>query len=238
VPFTFLRCGACGLRMHGRERHGVSYYVCETARRQATLVAAEHPKVIYVREDRAVARVIEFLQTHLFGPGRREGLARALEETDPERHEHHDEAERLKSELAELAARIRRQVSHLDALEADTDAGAVIRSRLRELAALKARRERELQAAERALATKPDREQAQELVDLLPQLDVDDTLLAEESFREMLAALDFRATFEPARNELRVRATLAPELLPVHGDGMSSPCQCTQLDSTRKNVRR
>jgi Recombinase zinc beta ribbon domain len=43
---SFLRCGACGLRMHGRERHGVSYYVCETARRQATLVAAEHPKMI------------------------------------------------------------------------------------------------------------------------------------------------------------------------------------------------
>jgi hypothetical protein len=45
-------------------------------------------------------------------------------------------------------------------------------------------------------------------------VDVDDTLLAEESFREMLAALDFRATFELARNELRMRATLAPELCP------------------------
>ena len=220
---SFLRCGACGLRMHGRERHGVSYYVCETARRQVTLVSAEHPKMIYVREDRAVGRVIEFLGTHLFGPGRREGLARALEETDPERDAHHDEAEQLKSELAELAARIRRQVSHLEALEADTAAGAEIRSRLRELAGLKARRERELEATERAIARKPDGEQAQELVDLLPQLDVDVSLLAEESFRELLAALDFRATFESARNELRMRATLAPELLPVKGDGMSSP---------------
>ena len=220
---SFLRCGACGLRMHGRERHGVSYYVCETARRQATLVAPEHPKMIYLREDRAVARVIEFLQTHLFGPGRREGLARAMEENDPERDGHHDEAERLKSELVELAARIRRQVSHLEALEADTDAGAEIRRRLRELAALKARRERDLQAAERAVAAKPDREQAQELVDLLPQLDVDAALLADESFREMLAALDFRATYEPDRSELKVRATLALELLPVSGDGMSSP---------------
>jgi len=36
---SFLRCGACGLRMHGRERHGVAYYTCETARRHATLVA-------------------------------------------------------------------------------------------------------------------------------------------------------------------------------------------------------
>jgi site-specific DNA recombinase len=138
---SFLRCGACGLRMHGRERHGVSYYACETTRRQAALVAPDHPRMVYVREDRAVARVIEFLQAHLFGPGRREGLALALEETDPEREAHHDEAERLKSELAQLAVRIRRQVSHLEALEADTDAGAETRSRLRELAALKARRE-------------------------------------------------------------------------------------------------
>jgi hypothetical protein len=38
----------------------------------------------------------------------------------------------------------------------------------------------------------------------------------------MLAALDFAATFEPARNELRVHATLARELLPVRGDGTSS----------------
>jgi hypothetical protein len=65
-------------------------------------------------------------------------------------------------------------------------------------------------------------------------VDVDDTLLAEESFREMLAALDFRATFEPARNELRMRATLAPELLPVNGDGRVVPfCQCPRQDSNR-----
>jgi hypothetical protein len=41
-------------------------------------------------------------------------------------------------------------------------------------------------------------QQAQELVDLLPQVDVDDTLLAEESFREMLAA----STSAPPSNRL------------------------------------
>lgn len=92
--------------MHGRERLGVTYYTCQASRRQPTLVAPEHPRMVYVREDRAVERVIEFLQTHLFGPGRREGLARALEETNPEREAHQDEAERIRSELAELAVRI------------------------------------------------------------------------------------------------------------------------------------
>jgi hypothetical protein len=41
---SFLRCGVCGLRMHGRRRHGVAYYACETARRQATLVAPRAPE--------------------------------------------------------------------------------------------------------------------------------------------------------------------------------------------------
>ena len=128
-------------------------------------------------------------------------------------------------------------MSHLEALEADTVAGAEIRSRLGELAALKAGRERELEATEHALARKPDREQAQELVDLLPQLDVDVSLLAEHSFRELLAALDFRATFEPARNELRMRATLAPEFLPVKGDDMSSPLSVPPAGTGRKGRR-
>ena len=65
-------------------------------------------------------------------------------------------------------------------------------------------------------------------------MDVDDTLLAEESFREMLAALDFRATFEPARNELRMRATLAQELLPRERGRACRPlCQCPRQDSNR-----
>jgi hypothetical protein len=72
------------------------------------------------------------------------------------------------------------------------------------------------------LAAKPDREQAQELVDLLPVLDVDAALLAQDSFWELLAALDFRATFELDRSELRVRSVLAPELLPLNGSGTSS----------------
>lgn len=75
-----------------------------------------------MREDRAVERVIEFLETHLFGPGRREGLAQALEESGPERDLHQDEAERLRRELADVPVRIRRQMSHLEALEAGADA--------------------------------------------------------------------------------------------------------------------
>jgi hypothetical protein len=122
--------------------------------------------------------------------------------------------------------------------EADADAAAAIRGRLRELAALKAGRERELEVAERALAAKPDRDEAHELVDLLPQLDVDTALLADESFRDLLAALDFRATFEPDRNELRMRAVLAPDSWRRRGTVLRPLRWCTQLDRSRINVRR
>jgi hypothetical protein len=70
---------------------------------------------------------------------------------------------------------------------------------------------------------KPDREQAQELVDLLPQVDVDDTHLAQESFWEMLAALDFRATFQPARTRTEDAGDVRSGAHAVNGDGMSSP---------------
>jgi hypothetical protein len=54
---SFLRCEACGLRMHGRDCHGVSNYVCETARRQATLVAPEHLPVPPARTGRKGRKV-------------------------------------------------------------------------------------------------------------------------------------------------------------------------------------
>ncbi len=82
--------------------------------------------------------------------GDRERFARHADSRPSWPPPHHDETERLKWELAELAVRIRRLMSHLETVEADTHARAEIRSGLRELAALKARRDRELEAAERA----------------------------------------------------------------------------------------
>jgi hypothetical protein len=177
---------------------------------------------VYLREDRAVEKVLHFLQSHLFGPGRREALAQALEATDPEKEERRADVHRLRGEVADLGLRIRRQLANLEAVEADTAAAAEIRGRLRELASIKDRRERGLEVAERGLAMNADPEQAEQLVELLPLLDVDAALLAERSFREVLAALDLAATFHPDQKELRVRAVLAREFVPAGGDVMSA----------------
>src|SRR6266542_1011344 len=109
---SFLRCGVCGLRMLGQYRHGVAYYVCQASRRQSTLLAPGHPRTVYLREDRAVEKVLHFLESHLFGPGRREALAQALEATDPEKEERLDDAEGLRGEVAEDRKSTRLNSSH------------------------------------------------------------------------------------------------------------------------------
>jgi len=82
---SFLHCGICGLRMHGNVRRGRdgAYYKCELNRRQASLVPEDHPRTVYLREDGAGEKVVEFLSTHAFGPERVDALRDALATTAP-----------------------------------------------------------------------------------------------------------------------------------------------------------
>jgi len=168
----------CGLRMHGGHRRRSIYYVCEEYRRPADLRLQDHPRTVYLREDVAVSKVVEFLQTHVFGPQRRELLRRALEASDPEAEERGDEIERLRRLVDELSLRIRRQMANLEIEEPGSEAAGEIRARLRELAAMKARTQRELEAAERAVTGQPDPDTATTLLD---RLQVSAELLREES---------------------------------------------------------
>ncbi len=125
-----------------------------------------------------MSKVVEFLQTHVFGPQRRELLRRALEASDPEAEERGDEIERLRRLVDELSLRIRRQMANLEIEEPGSEAAGEIRARLRELAAMKARTQRELEAAERAVTGQPDPDTATTLLD---RLQVSAELLREES---------------------------------------------------------
>jgi hypothetical protein len=69
--------------------------------------------MVYLREDPAVEKVLLFLQSHLFGPERREALSQALEASDPEKDEQRGNADRLRGEVADLERRIRRQMGNL-----------------------------------------------------------------------------------------------------------------------------
>lgn len=221
---SLLRCGVCGLRMHGDHRRRSTYYVCEEYRRPAGMRLREHPRTVYLREDVAVERVVEFLRTHVFGPERAELLRRELEATDPEADAGRDEIEQIRDLVDDVELRIRRQMDNLEREDPDGEAAEEIRTRLRELARTKARKQRELEAAERALAGRPDPGTARAFLDMLPLLEVDARMLEKQSFRQLLEALSFEARFDPVRKELAVRVVLHPDfLVPGEASAASPP---------------
>jgi hypothetical protein len=67
----------------------------------------------------------------------------------------------------------------------------------------------------------PDPESAEALVGALPLLDVDWELVSDQDFRNLLAALNFEARYDPTKRELTIRVTLVPEL--THPDGPRAP---------------
>ena len=105
---SFLRCGLCGLRMHGNVRKGRNgaYYTCELNRRQSSLVPEDHPRAVYLREDKAGEKVVEFLTTQVFGPDRLTALSASLAEIGPEADNAQTEVERLRSEVDGIKKRI------------------------------------------------------------------------------------------------------------------------------------
>lgn len=144
------------------------------------------------------------LESHLFGPGRREALAQALEATDPEKEEWQDEAERLRGEVADLALKIRRQMANLEAMEADTEAAARSGG-----ASGNWRRSGGVGSGSLSLPSNvwqggPIPTRPRNWSTSSPCWMWMLRLLAERSFRELLAALDFAASFHPDEKELRV----------------------------------
>ncbi len=220
---SFLRCGVCGLRMHGKSRRGLAYYTCDATRRPAGMAPSDHPASIYLREDRASEKVIRFLRERVFGPERIPLLREALAGTDPQTDERRDEVERLRAEIDGLTVRIRRQVTNLETEEPGTDVAKEIRRRLEELTLLKAKRQQQLEAAERSAAERPNPEQAAELLDVLPLFDVDFERLEDAEFRALLDALNFEARYDPRSQELAVRVVLAPELVGPNDRQARSP---------------
>ncbi len=221
----------CGLRMHGGHRRRSIYYVCEEYRRPADLRLQDHPRTVYLREDVAVSKVVEFLQTHVFGPQRRELLRRALEASDPEAEERGDEIERLRRLVDELSLRIRRQMANLEIEEPGSEAAGEIRARLRELAAMKARRQRELEAAERAVTGQPDPDTATTLLD---RLQVSAELLREESCWRR--SISMRASTPSAR--LSGSAWCCTRICSPHPSARKRHpfCQCPRQESNLRHT--
>jgi hypothetical protein len=76
------------------------------------------------------------------------------------------------------------------------------------------------------MAHVPDPESAEALVAALPLLDVDWELVSDQDFRDLLAALNFEATYDPTKRELTIRVTLVPELTSPDGGPPHPFCSC------------
>jgi hypothetical protein len=67
----------------------------------------------------------------------------------------------------------------------------------------------------------PDAESAEVRVAALPLLKVDWELVSDQAFRDLLAALNFEASYDPRKRELTIRMMLIPEL--TDPDGACAP---------------
>ena len=141
-------------------------------------------------------------------------------------------------ELDGIKNRIRRLVTNLEAQEPDSEIADDIRARLEELAGLRAKRQRALEAAERERAQVPDPESAEAFVDALPLLEVDWELVSDNEFRDLLAALNFEASYDPTKRELTIRVTLVPDLTDPGGGRALPLCSCPRQDSNLRTALR
>ena len=109
-------------------------------------------------------------------------------------------------------------MTNLEAQEPSSEIAEDLRARREELAAVRAKKQRALEAAEKERAQVPDPESAESLVGALPLLDVDWELVSDQEFRDLLAALNFEASYDSTKRELTIRVTLVPELTSPDGD--------------------
>jgi site-specific DNA recombinase len=160
------------LRMHGKERKGITYYACcyRISYGDKAAEALGHGKWQYVREDALLDVIDRFFATHIFGPERierfREQHASLVRELASDRD---DGRERIEREIAGLDRRIEMQV---EAIEAGVDA-ALVSKRIVTLKHERRELEGALTSTERECHDKGliDFDDACKLLDSLPQLD-------------------------------------------------------------------
>jgi site-specific DNA recombinase len=67
---SFVVCAACGRRMQGKVRQGITYYHCRPYNHRPGAAFADHPPTVYVREESLVEAVGDFFATRVFGADR------------------------------------------------------------------------------------------------------------------------------------------------------------------------
>jgi DNA invertase Pin-like site-specific DNA recombinase len=199
------------LRMHGKERKGITYYACSyrISYGDKAAEAQGHGKWQYVREEDALLAVIDgFFEQHVFGQQR---IARFLEQRatleGELRSEGRDERTRLERRLTDVDQRVELQ---LRAIEAGVDP-TLVRDRVE---TLKAERD-ELQAAlgelddARRTDTAIDLDDACEILDSLPNLTEALAAADPELRRRVFDAFRLAVALDRNAGQIRVKALIS-----------------------------
>jgi site-specific DNA recombinase len=198
------------LRMHGKERKGITYYACSyrISYGDKAAEALGHGKWQYVREDALLAVIDGFFEQHVFGQQR---IARFLEQratlAGELRSEGRDERNRLERRLSDVDQRVDLQ---LHAIEAGVDP-TLVRDRVE---TLKAERD-ELQAALAELddAARTDTainvDDACEILDSLPNLTEALAAADPELRRRVFDAFRLAVAIDRNAGQIRVKALIS-----------------------------
>ena len=216
---TYLFCAQCGRRMNGKTRHGVAYYVCEPKKKY---VPSGHdaPGSLFVREDALVHGLTAFLNEHVFGAYRRHLLdanLRALDDTSRRDREHQQSV--LRRGIADAESRIKRTVRNLEVVDKpDQDLIRDINERRAELRVQRDSLQTQLDELDEQARTdsNPD------LIDALPQLEIDLDELPEQLARDLFEALRLEIRYDRPTRRATCRITLSADTVQATCDAASA----------------
>jgi site-specific DNA recombinase len=201
------------LRMHGKERKGITYYACcyRIAYGDKAAEALGHGKWQYVREDILIPTIDSFFATNIFGPQRIHHLRAQHADLGPEiATEDTQEHEQLRERIADVQRRIELQIRAIEAGVEPT----LVTARIEALKHEQHDLERALATSERSAASRPhaDLDTTCEILDRLPLLDNEFTDADPELRRQVLDAFNFSLEIDRNKPEVRMSALISSAL--------------------------
>ncbi len=192
------------LRMHGKERKGITYYACcyRIAYGDKAAEALGHGKWQYVREDILMPAIDSFFAENIFGPDRIQHLqAQYAQLTRSIATQDTSEQDRLRERVADVEHRMQLQVQ---AIEAGVEP-ALVNARIQQLKHEQRDLQRALTNSERSAASHPQTtlDTGCEILDQLPILHDELTNADPEVRRRVFDA--FQLAVEIDRNEPHIR---------------------------------
>ncbi len=198
------------LRMHGKERKGITYYACcyRIAYGDSAAEAVGHGKWQYVREDLIMPEIDRFFQNNIFGPDRIHHLRSQYKKvTGSIAAQDTTEQDRLHNQIADVEHRIQLQVQAIEAGVEPT----LVSARIQQLKDEQLDLQRALATTGRSAAKHPQTslDLGCEILDQLPILD-DELASADPELRRKVFDV-FQLAVEIDRNEphLRLKALVS-----------------------------